>query len=125
MYTFKDYLLHVESKNTHLEHVEDELINLGKGGVERAFAMFTGLLDTLQGHTAEPIDITTKWDGAPAIFAGTDPGDGKFFVGTKAVFGKIPKMNKRITDINRHHGDVKRGDSKQDKSSLRKKLKTA
>ena len=125
MYSFKEYILHLESKNTHLEHIEDELINLGKDGVERAFAMFTSLVETLQGHADNPVDITTKWDGAPAIFAGTDPADGKFFVGTKAVFGKFPKMNKRITDINRNHGDVKRGDSTQNKSSLRKKLKTA
>jgi len=125
MFTFKEYVLHVESKNTHLEHIEDELINLGENGVEQAFSMFTGLLDTLKGHATNPVDITTKWDGAPAIFCGTDPADGRFFVGTKAVFGKIPKMNKRVTDINRNHGDVKRGDSKQDKSMLRKKLKTA
>lgn len=125
MFTFKEFVVHLESKNTHLEHIEDELINLGKDGVERAFAMFTSLVDTLQGHADKPVDITTKWDGAPAIFAGTDPGDGKFFVGTKAVFGKLPKLNKRITDIDRNHGDVKRGDSTQDKSSLRKKLKTA
>ena len=125
MFTFKEFVVHLESKNTHLEHIEDELINLGKDGVERAFAMFTSLVDTLQGHADKPVDITTKWDGAPAIFAGTDPGDGKFFVGTKAVFSKLPKLNKRITDIDRNHGDVKRGDSTQDKSSLRKKLKTA
>jgi hypothetical protein len=125
MFTFKDYTLFNESKNTHLEHIEDELINHGTQGVERALSMFINLIDTLQGHAQEPIDITTKWDGAPAIFAGTDPVDGKFFVGTKAVFGKIPKMNKRVTDINRNHGDVRRGDSTQNKSSLRKKLKTA
>tara|TARA_B110000495_G_scaffold123403_1_gene107306 strand:+ start:15349 stop:16617 length:1269 start_codon:yes stop_codon:yes gene_type:complete len=125
MYNFKDYILYIESKNTHLEHIEDELINLGKDGVERAFNMYTSLIDTLQGHTDQPVDITTKWDGAPAIFAGTDPADGKFFIGTKSVFGKIPKMNKRITDINRNHGDVRRGDSTQDKSMLRKKLKYA
>jgi hypothetical protein len=125
MFTFKQYVLHLESKNTHLEHIEDELINLGKDGVERAFEMFTNLLNTLQGHTNETVDITTKWDGAPAIFVGTDPADGKFFVGTKGVFAQQPKMNKRVTDINKFHGDVKRGDSKQDKSSLRRKLKTA
>ena len=60
MYTFKQYVLHLESKNTHLEHIEDELINLGKDGVERAFEMFTNLLNTLQGHTDETVDITTK-----------------------------------------------------------------
>ena len=57
MYSFKQYLLHVESKNTHLEHVEDELINHGTTGVERALGMYIGLLDTLQGHAAEPVDI--------------------------------------------------------------------
>ena len=126
MYTFKQYVILSEgNKNTHLEHIEDELINQGANGVEKAFELFNILTDTLAGHTETPVDITTKWDGAPAIFAGTDPADGKFFVGTKGVFAKIPKLNKRITDINKYHGDVKRGDSTQDKSSLRKKLKIA
>ena len=126
MLTFKQFLLFTEgNKNTHLEHVEDELINHGAKGVERAFELFTLLLDTLGGHTDSPINITTKWDGAPAIFAGTDPSDGKFFVGTKGVFAKEPKMNKRITDIDKNHKDVRRGESLQDKSSLRKKLKIA
>ena len=77
MINFRKYFnLIEESKNTHLEHIEDELINLGKDGVERAFELFTNLLHTLKGHTDEPLNITTKWDGAPAIFVGTDPEDG-------------------------------------------------
>lgn len=126
MINFREYVeLFGESKNTHLEHIEDELINLGKDGVERAFEMFTNLLDTLKGHTDAPINITTKWDGAPAIFVGTDPADGKYFIGTKGVFAKVAKLNKRFSDINKFHGDVKRGDTVQNKSGLRKKLKTA
>tara|TARA_Y100001937_G_scaffold124992_1_gene190812 strand:- start:502 stop:1575 length:1074 start_codon:yes stop_codon:yes gene_type:complete len=45
--------------------------------------------------------MTVKWDGAPAIFAGTDPSDGKFFVAKKSVFNKNPKLyktNKEIDD---------------------------
>ena len=126
MYTFKQFtILNEGNKNTHLEHIEDELINQGAPGVEKAFELFNILLNTLSGHTETAMNITTKWDGAPAIFAGTDPADGKFFVGTKAVFGKIPKMNKRISDIDKNHKDVRRGESLQDKSSLRKKLKIA
>ena len=125
MINFKEFIELFESKNTHLEHIEDELINLGKDGVERSFELFTNLLATLKGHTDTPINITTKWDGAPAVFVGTDPADGKFFVGTKGVFAKISKMNKRISDINKNHANVKKGDTIQNKSSLRKKLKTS
>ena len=47
-----------------------------------------------------PDVVSVKWDGAPAIIAGTDPADGKFFVGTKGVFGKRePKLNKTPEDI--------------------------
>ena len=35
--------------------------------------------------------MTVKWDGAPAIFAGIDPSDGKFFVAKKSVFNVRPK----------------------------------
>ena len=91
------------AKNTHLEHIEDELINQGADGVRRALDLFRELLATMAGHTDRPINITTKWDGAPAIFAGTDPMDGKFFVGTKGVFARDSKMNKSLDDIRRNH----------------------
>ncbi len=40
---------------------------------------------------------------SPAIFAGIDPETGKFFVGTKSVFNKNPKLNFSHDDINRNH----------------------
>jgi cytidyltransferase-like protein len=113
------------AKNTHLEHIEDELINQGAAGVERSLDLFEELLVTMAGHTPTPIDITTKWDGAPAIFAGTDPMDGKFFVGTKGVFARDSKMNKSLEDIKINHGDQTKGGEFIDKSDLRKKLSIA
>ena len=47
--------------------------------------------------------MTTKWDGAPAIIAGKDPETGKFFVGTKGVFARNPKMNFTVADIKNNH----------------------
>ena len=39
------------------------------------------------------VNMTVKWDGAPAIICGVNPENGKFFVGTKSVFNKTPKIN--------------------------------
>jgi hypothetical protein len=44
--------------------------------------------------------MTVKWDGAPAIFAGIDPEDGKFFVAKKSVFNVSPKLYKTEAEIN-------------------------
>ena len=43
--------------------------------------------------------MTVKWDGAPAIFAGIDPSDGKFFVAKKSVFNINPKLYKTAKEI--------------------------
>lgn len=40
---------------------------------------------------------------SPAIFAGTNPENGRFFVGTKGVFNKTPKLNYTHRDIDRNH----------------------
>ena len=70
----------------------------------------------LQGHAREAkLNLTTKWDGAPAIFAGINPANGKFFVGTKGVFAKNAKLNYTDADI----------DSNHPAEGLNKKLKTA
>lgn len=55
----------------------------------------------LAGHeaSASRVGLTVKWDGAPAVFAGTDPTDGKFFVAKKGIFNKNPKVYKSHKDI--------------------------
>jgi hypothetical protein len=46
------------------------------------------------------VNVTVKWDGAPAIFAGVDPADGKFFVAKKGIFNVNPQLFKSQADIN-------------------------
>ena len=90
-----------KGKNTHLEHLEDEILNNGHAGGEKAIKILKELGSRLAGLGGPAISITTKWDGAPAIVCGTDPSDGQFFVGTKSVFSKDPKICKTQSDVQR------------------------
>jgi len=94
-----------EDKNVHLEHVEDQIFNLGYAGVDNAINFLEGIAELLGGHGTDNYSMTVKWDGAPAIFCGTNPENGKFFVGTKSIFNKTPKINYTSADIRRNHGD--------------------
>jgi len=88
-----------EGKNVHLEHIEDEILNRGVVGARDAINFLQSLRDMLAGHAQSKVNVTTKWDGAPAIFCGTNPENGKFFVGTKSVFNKNAKLNYTEDDI--------------------------
>jgi len=88
-----------EGKNLHLEHLEDEIINNGINGARGAVNFLRALRDMLSGSATSKINMTVKWDGAPAIFAGTDPSDGKFFVAKKSVFNAVPLLYKSIDEI--------------------------
>ena len=92
-----------EDKNVHLEHIEDEIINRGISGARDAVNFLRSLRDMLAGHAQSKVNVTTKWDGAPAIFAGINPENGKFFVGTKSVFNKSAKLNYTDADIDANH----------------------
>ena len=86
-------------KNLHLEHLEDEIINNGVAGGRAAINFLRSLRDMLAGNSRSSINMTVKWDGAPAIFAGIDPEDGKFFVAKKSVFNATPKLYKTDAEI--------------------------
>ena len=101
---FMDYLKESkEGKNVHLEHLEDNVLNNGVTGAREAIDFLRSLRNMLAGHTGTKMNVTTKWDGAPAIFAGTNPENGKFFVGTKSVFAKNAKLNYTDEDIDENH----------------------
>ena len=104
MIAYQDYLTESkEGKNLHLEHLEDEVLNGGVSGTRGAIAFLQSLRDMLAGHSKSKINVTTKWDGAPAIFAGINPENGKFFVGTKGVFAQNAKLNYTNEDIDKNH----------------------
>jgi antitoxin component YwqK of YwqJK toxin-antitoxin module len=101
---FTDYLEESkEGKNVHLEHIEDEVLNRGVAGTRDSINFLRSLRDMLAGHAESKVNVTTKWDGAPAVFCGINPENGKFFVGTKGVFAKNAKLNYTDKDIDNNH----------------------
>ena len=119
---FEDYTLLTEAKTPgHIDHLEELILLRGQEGYDEARAALTNLLSHLQGKSKKKIGTSVKWDGAPAIIAGKNPKNGKFFVGTKSVFNvpggrKGPLINYTEADITRNHGDA---------PGLAKKLKLA
>ena len=101
MFSFKGFI--TTEKNTHLEHLEDDIINRGSAGGENAVNFLKSVRNMLAGSSSGRVNMSVKWDGAPAIVCGTNPENGKFFVGTKSVFNKTPKINYTPGDISRNH----------------------
>ena len=94
-------------KNLHLEHIEDEILNYGITGGRASINFIQSLRDMFAGASRSSINMTVKWDGAPAVFAGVDPEDGKFFVGKKSVFNVEPQLYKTNADIDKYtSGDL-------------------
>ena len=102
MFSFKGFF--TKEKNTHLEHVEDDIINRGSKGGENAINFLKSIRNMLAGSSGKKVNMSVKWDGAPAIICGINPENDQFFVGTKAVFNVNPKINYTTSDIRRNHG---------------------
>ena len=95
MEKFSTYI--TEQKNTHMTHIEDKVIYGGVNGTRQAIMALRELRDMLKGEHGGSVSV--KWDGAPAIFAGIDPNDGRFFVAKKGIFNKNPKVYKTPADV--------------------------
>jgi len=101
MLSFKQHIAEasVAGKNVHLMHLEDAVLYGGVSGTRDAINALRSLRDMLAGNSNGAVDVTVKWDGAPAVFCGVDPSDGEFFVAKKGIFNKNPKVYKSIADV--------------------------
>ena len=116
MKSFKTYNVPLtEEKNTHMTHIEDLILDGGVKGARQAILALRSLRDMLAGNSPTAVDVTVKWDGAPAVFAGIDPSDGQFFVAKKGIFAKTGAK------IYKNHDDIDNDTS----GDLAKKLKLA
>jgi hypothetical protein len=102
--SLQENILTEASANTHLTHLEELLITQGAQGYKLAKSFLLELIRNLKGNSNAKVNTSVKWDGAPAIFTGINPDNGKFFVGTKSVFNKEPKINYTKEDIELNHG---------------------
>jgi hypothetical protein len=105
MLSFGTYLVESanEEKLTHLEHAEDHPINAGDEGFKHAFNTLNETHSALLGKRSK-VSLSTKYDGSPSIVFGHHPESGRFFVASKSVFNKDPKLNYTESDIQKNHG---------------------
>lgn len=92
-----------ETKNTHITHLEDGVYMYGYDGAINAITFAKEVVKALESNSTQSLNLSVKWDGAPAIICGKNPDNGKFFVGTKSVFNKTPKINYTNEDIDKNH----------------------
>lgn len=105
MLNLSEFLLEEEQGKQlkHLTHLEDHIIHNGHEGVGIASQHLEDVSKALEGKKTST-HVSTKFDGAPSIVFGTHPTTGRFFVGTKSVFNKTPKINYTPEDIDANHG---------------------
>ena len=104
-------------KNTHLEHLEDNILNGGSEGGKEAVAFLRSLGDMLDQGMADT-RVTVKWDGAPAIICGVNPDNGRFFVGTKSVFNKVNPKEIQFSTRHWRHDGFQKGNPKKESTEV-------
>jgi hypothetical protein len=89
---------------THLEHIEDEMLNYGVDGCHAAVRFMRELLKML-GEKKGSGYMQTKWDGSPSVVCGWDPESNDFFVANKSAFNVgVPKIAYNNEDIEQLYG---------------------
>lgn len=88
------------TKNIHLSHVEDIIFYGGTLKIKQTIMTLQDILQMLSSNdNVSKTNISVKWDGAPSLFCGIDPEDNQFFVATKSLFNKTPRIYKTIKSV--------------------------
>jgi len=90
----------------HLTHLEELILTRQKEGLDTAIEFINALADSFNGNTDSGVFTTVKYDGAPAIICGFNPENNKFFVSTKSIAAKTPKINYTVQDIEQNYSQV-------------------
>lgn len=101
----KSFKTHIKEgkANLHMTHVNDSMYIDGYAGFRASLGMMSSVLSRLAGYTKSKINVATKFDGSPAVYLGYNPENGQFFVATKSLFNKTPKINYTEEDIRANH----------------------
>jgi len=99
---YREFIDESAGKNKHITHLEDVVVDDGASGAHFALGTLKAFGRMLDGGTvSRQLNVSVKWDGAPAIVFGPDPEDGRFFVATKhGAFGKSPRLAKTHAEVN-------------------------
>ena len=89
------------TKNTHLNHLEDNVFLGGIDGTRDSIDFLRKFRDLLQGRSTRKMNTSVKWDGAPALWIGPHPEDGKMMVAKKSLFNKTPLYYQSVSEIKR------------------------
>jgi hypothetical protein len=106
MKSFQTFLKEAAEEGTKLKHIthpEDRPLMHGHDGFEHAHGALMHAHEHMKAGKNNA-NLTTKYDGSPAVVFGTHPKNGKFFVASKSAFNKDPKINHTDADIEKNHG---------------------
>jgi hypothetical protein len=93
------------NKGGHISHLEDGMFEEGYAGLQASIKILKDVANSVSasGKAVPSVNVSTKWDGAPALIVGTHPETKKFFVATKSFFSKTSKVNYTEADIRANH----------------------
>lgn len=109
MLSFSNYstptMITEANKGGHISHLEDGMFENGWSGLQNSIKILKGVVGGISsgGKAMPTLNVSTKWDGAPAVIAGVHPETKKFFVATKSFFSKTSKVNYSEADIKKNH----------------------
>ena len=87
------------TKNTHLNHLEDNVFLGGVDGTRDSIDFLRKFRDVLQGKSRRPVNTSVKWDGAPALWIGPHPINKRLMVAKKSLFNKVPLFYQSVKEI--------------------------